>query len=163
MTTLIRPRLAVDVHQATLDNGLRVVVSPDPRLGFAVVRADDYGVDPVSSIVDRMRRRLEDAPVYVSVDIDVLDPAHAPGTGTPEAGGLSSRELLTTLRGLVGTRVVGADLVEVAPAYDHAEITGLAAAQLGYELLSLWAADAGGHSEPSGPAATGLGFGKEDA
>ena len=64
----------------------------------------------------------------MSVDIDVLDPAHAPGTGTPEAGGLTSRELLATLRGLRGLNVVGADIVEVAPAYDHAEITGIAAA-----------------------------------
>ena len=64
-------------------------------------------------------------------------PAHAPGTGTPEAGGLTSRELLNTLRGLLGQQVVGADIVEVAPAYDHAEITGIAAAHVGYELLSL--------------------------
>src|SRR5919107_3003527 len=78
-------------------------------------------------------------PVYVSVDIDVLDPAHAPGTGTPEAGGLTSRELLNTLRGLVGLDVVGADIVEVSPPYDHAELTGIAAAHVGYELLSVLA------------------------
>ena len=83
-----------------------------------------------------MRERLGDAPVYVSVDIDVLDPAHAPGTGTPEAGGMSSRELLATLRVLAGVNVVSADIVEVAPAYDHAEITGIAAAHVAYELLS---------------------------
>src|SRR3712207_7253550 len=69
---------------------------------------------------------LAGGPVYVSVDIDVLDPAHAPGTGTPEAGGLTSRELLNTLRGLVGLDVVGADIVEVSPPYDHAELTGIA-------------------------------------
>ena len=74
----------------------------DGVLGFQVIRSDDYEVDGVASIVERMRRRLGDAPVYVSIDIDVLDPAHAPGTGTPEAGGLTSRELLNTLRGLVG-------------------------------------------------------------
>ena len=91
--------------------------------------------------VDRMRRRLGDGPVYVSIDIDVLDPAHAPGTGTPEAGGLTSRELLNTLRGLAGLNVVGADIVEVAPAYDHAEITGIAAAHVAYELLSVLAKD----------------------
>ena len=82
---------------------------------------------------------LGDGPVYVSVDIDVLDPAHAPGTGTPEAGGLTSRELLHTLRSLAGLNVVGADIVEVAPAYDHAEITGIAAAHVAYELLSVLA------------------------
>ena len=100
----------------------------DARLGFQIVRADDYETDGVPGAVERMRRRLGDGPVYVSIDIDVLDPAHAPGTGTPEAGGLTSRELLNTLRGLVGLNIVGADIVEVAPAYDHAEITGIAAA-----------------------------------
>jgi agmatinase len=77
--------------------------------------------------------------VLVSIDIDVLDPAHAPGTGTPEAGGLTSRELLATLRGLAGLELVGADVVEVSPAYDHAEITGIAAAHVIYDLLALMA------------------------
>jgi agmatinase len=77
----------------------------------------------------------------VSLDIDVLDPAFAPGTGTPEAGGLSSRELLAMLRSLSegDLDLVSADIVEVAPAYDHAEITGIAAAHVGYELLSVMA------------------------
>jgi agmatinase len=75
----------------------------------------------------------------VSVDIDVLDPAFAPGTGTPESGGLLSRELLAILRGLAELNIVGADIVEVAPAYDHAEITGIAAAHVGYELVSAMA------------------------
>jgi agmatinase len=116
----------------------------DAALGFQIVRADDYETDGVKGAVDRMRRRLGDGPVYVSIDIDVLDPAHAPGTGTPEAGGLTSRELLNTLRGLVGLNVVGADIVEVAPAYDHAEITGIAAAHVAYELLSVLARNRGG-------------------
>ncbi|SEL37167.1 agmatinase [Streptacidiphilus jiangxiensis] len=111
----------------------------DGVLGFQVVHADDYQDATVASVVERMRRRLGDGPVYVSIDIDVLDPAHAPGTGTPEAGGLTSRELLHTLRGLVGLNIVGADIVEVAPAYDHAELTGIAAAHVGYELLSVLA------------------------
>lgn len=111
----------------------------DAALGFQIVRADDYETDGVRGAVDRMRRRLGDGPVYVSIDIDVLDPAHAPGTGTPEAGGLTSRELLHTLRGLTGLNVVGADIVEVAPAYDHAEITGIAAAHVAYELLAVLA------------------------
>ena len=75
----------------------------------------------------------------MSVDIDVLDPAHAPGTGTPEPGGLTTRELQELLRGLDGLTIVGADVVEVSPAYDHAELTALAAAQLAYELLALLA------------------------
>ena len=91
-----------------------------------------------------MRERLGDGPVYVSVDIDVIDPGMAPGTGTPEAGGLTSRELLATLRGLAGLDVVSADIVEVAPAYDHAEVTGIAAAHVGYELLAVIASDSRG-------------------
>ena len=81
--------------------------------------------------------------MYVSVDIDVLDPAHAPGTGTPEAGGLTSRELLALLRGLDGASVVGSDVVEVAPAYDHAEITAIAAAHVLYDLVTLMARQLG--------------------
>ncbi len=118
-------------------------LADDRVLGFQVVRADDYETDTVAGIVERMRSRLGGAPVYVSVDIDVLDPAHAPGTGTPEAGGLTSRELLNTLRGLVGLDVVGADVVEVSPPYDHAEMTGIAAAHVAYELLSVLAVNRG--------------------
>ena len=67
----------------------------------------------------------------------VLDPAHAPGTGTPEAGGMTSRELLEIVRGLRGLDLVGADVVEVSPAYDHAELTGVAAAHVAYDLIGL--------------------------
>jgi len=106
------------------------------RLGFATLTCVDVE-QGLSAAVDRMRDRLGAAPVYVSVDIDVLDPAHAPGTGTPEAGGLTSRELLVMLRALAGHEVVSADIVEVAPAYDHAELTGIAASHVAYELLSV--------------------------
>ena len=82
---------------------------------------------------------MGDAPVYVSVDIDVLDPAHAPGTGTPEAGGLTSRELLSLVRGLEPASIVGADVVEVSPAYDQSEITAVAAAHVLYDLVTLMA------------------------
>jgi agmatinase len=75
--------------------------------------------------------------VYVSIDIDVLDPSQAPGTGTPEVAGITTRELFAVLRGLRGLRIVGGDVVEVAPAYDHAGITGLAAAHTAWELLTL--------------------------
>jgi len=111
----------------------------DERFGFRIVRAldlEDTGIAEISSMI---RDRLASAPVYISIDIDVLDPSHAPGTGTPEAGGLTSRELLGILRGLAGCRLVGADVVEVAPAYDHAEITGMAASHTAYELLALFA------------------------
>jgi len=111
----------------------------DAQLGFLPIPVTEYERGSVEGVVARVRERLGDAPVYVSVDIDVLDPAHAPGTGTPEAGGLTSRELLATLRGLDGLDIVGADIVEVSPAHDHAEITGIAAAHVGYELLALLA------------------------
>jgi agmatinase len=101
-----------------------VDLTEDSELGFQVISA----------------ARVGDRPVYVSVDIDVLDPAHAPGTGTPEAGGLTSRELLATLRSFARLNLVGADIVEVAPAYDHAQITGIAAAHVAYEILSALAA-----------------------
>lgn len=84
-----------------------------------------------------MRERVGDRPLYISIDIDVLDPAHAPGTGTPEAGGLTSRELLEILRGLADCELVSADIVEVAPAYDHADITSVAASHAAYELITI--------------------------
>ena len=96
----------------------------------------DHGT---AAITATLRERIGSRPLYVSVDIDVLDPAHAPGTGTPEAGGLTSRELLQILRGLSGLHLVGADVVEVAPAYDHAEITSVAASHVAYEMISLMA------------------------
>jgi agmatinase len=107
------------------------------RLGFATVDCVEVEARGLVAAVERVRERLGDAPVYVSVDIDVLDPAHAPGTGTPEAGGLTSRELLAILRALADLHVVGADIVEVAPAYDHAELTGIAASHVAFELLSV--------------------------
>ncbi len=109
----------------------------DAELGFRIVPAMDLERDGVDGVVARIRERTGDVPLYISIDIDVLDPAHAPGTGTPEAGGLTSRELLGILRGLAGQRLVGADVVEVAPAYDHAEMTTVAAAHVGFELLAL--------------------------
>jgi agmatinase len=115
-------------------------LTQDTELGFQVIAAPDVEHLGVTGMVESIRQRVGDRPVYVSVDIDVLDPAHAPGTGTPEAGGLSSRELLATLRSFARLNLVGADIVEVAPAYDHAQITGIAAAHVGYELLSALAA-----------------------
>lgn len=109
----------------------------DARFGFEIVSSADVARRGVDDVVARLRERVGDRPLYVSVDIDVLDPAHAPGTGTPEAGGLTSRELLEILRGLHGLDLVGADVVEVAPAYDHAEITAVAAAHVAYDLVTL--------------------------
>ena len=111
----------------------------DAELGFRTVSAMDIERLGIDGVVTAIRERVQDRPLYVSVDIDVLDPAHAPGTGTPEAGGFTSREVLGILRGLAGMRLVGADVVEVAPAYDHAEMTAVAAAHICYELLALMA------------------------
>jgi agmatinase len=109
----------------------------DAELGFRTVSAMDVGRLGIDGVAAAIRERVGDQPMYASIDIDVLDPAHAPGTGTPEAGGLTSREVLGILRGLAGTRLVGADLVEVSPAYDHAELTTMAADHICYELLAL--------------------------
>lgn len=109
----------------------------DAELGFKVVHCDDLEEGGVERVVQRIRERVGDEPLYLSIDIDVLDPAHAPGTGTPEIAGLSSRELVNIVRGLQGLNLVGADIVEVAPAYDHAEITSLAAATIAYEMINL--------------------------
>ena len=115
----------------------------DRELGFATVTTMDVARSGVDAALDRVLDRVGDRPLYVSVDIDVLDPAHAPGTGTPEPGGLTTRELQMMLRGLRSANLVGGDVVEVAPAYDHAELTTIAAANVAYELLSLFAARAG--------------------
>lgn len=117
-------------------------LADDAVLGFQVVPSTVFDEIGAAGVIERMHRRLGTGPVYVSVDIDVLDPAHAPGTGTPEAGGVTSRELLAILRALAEHRLVGADIVEVAPAYDHAEITGIAAAHVAYELLTAMAVNA---------------------
>ena len=129
-------------------------LSEDSGLGFQVVSAPEVDHLGVTGIVQRISERVGDRPVYVSVDIDVLDPAHAPGTGTPEAGGLSSRELLAVLRSFGTLNLIGADIVEVAPSYDHAQITGIAAAHVGYELVSALAAGRTG-SGGAGTAGTG--------
>ena len=111
----------------------------DAALGFRLIdgRAiDDRGT---GAIAKEIREVVGDAHVYLSLDIDVLDPAFAPGTGTPEAGGWSSREAIAIIRGLGGIRLAAADVVEVAPAYDHAEVTAIAAANIVFELLCLFA------------------------
>ncbi len=109
----------------------------DAELGFKVVHCDELQSHGVDHVVARIRERVGEQPLYLSIDIDVLDPAHAPGTGTPEIAGLTSRELVNIIRGLKGLNLVGADIVEVAPAYDHAEITALAAATIAFEMINL--------------------------
>ncbi|MBW4032386.1 MAG: agmatinase [Acidobacteria bacterium] len=108
----------------------------DARLGFAIISSPEIEAEGLPRAIERMLTRLGDRPVYISVDVDVLDPAHAPGTGTPEAGGMTSRELLAMIRALRTVNLVGADVVEVAPAYDHAQLTAIAASHITYEIIS---------------------------
>lgn len=119
----------------------RADLDEDKRLGFGIVTSGDVLRRGVQETIDSLRDRIGDRPLYVSVDVDVLDPAHAPGTGTPEAGGMTSRELLEILRGLRGCNLVGGDVVELAPAYDHAEITAIAASHVAYDLVTLLSAE----------------------
>jgi agmatinase len=107
------------------------------ELGFHVMLARDFDAVGVEGAVEMAREHLT-APVYVTVDVDVLDPAFAPGTGTPESGGLTPREALGILRALAGgPRIVSADVVEVSPPYDSAGATALAAANIAYDLTCL--------------------------
>ena len=115
-------------------------LSDDERLGFQVVSCREVELNGLDYALQAIKKRVGDRPTYVSVDIDVLDPGHAPGTGTPEAGGLTSRELLEMMRVFGSMNLISADVVEVAPAYDHAQITGIAAAHVTYELISAMAA-----------------------
>lgn len=110
----------------------------DYECGFHKIVARDFDILGFREIVQQIKERVGDLPVYVTVDIDVLDIAVAPGTGTPEPGGLTSRELLTVLDGLEGLNVIGADVVEVSPAFDsNGEITSIVAAQVIDSILGL--------------------------
>ena len=102
---------------------------------FSTDDIDDLGFASMArQIVDHVGT---ETPVYLSIDIDVIDPGMAPGTGTPEPGGWTTRELIRVLRGIENLNIVGADIVEVAPSYDGTgEVTALAAAQIGFEVLS---------------------------
>ena len=117
----------------------RADLDDDRRFGFRTIRASDIDDLGVPGTIEAITSRVTDLPVYLSIDIDVLDPSFAPGTGTPEAGGLTSRELLRVLRGLTSLNLVSADVVEVAPAYDHAEITAIAAATVIFDIIALLA------------------------
>jgi agmatinase len=112
----------------------------DEKLGFTIVHCREFDRIGIDGILERVLKRVGDSPLYISIDVDVMDPAFTPGTGTPEAGGMTSRELLEVLRGLRGQKIAAADIVEVAPAYDHAAITAVAAANIAYELITIMSA-----------------------
>lgn len=112
----------------------------DDFMGVNVLGADWVHENGVQATIARILEIVGAHASYLTFDIDCLDPAFAPGTGTPVAGGLSSAQALAILRGLVPVRIVGMDVVEVAPSYDHAEITALAAAHVAAEMLCVLAA-----------------------
>ncbi|KAI0285483.1 Arginase/deacetylase [Russula aff. rugulosa BPL654] len=116
----------------------------DDEVGFSIISTDDIDDIGIKEVIRRIRARIADSPLLTtlfriaSLDIDVIDPGLAPATGTPEAGGWTTREVKRIIRGLAGLNFVGADVVEVAPAYDHADITSIAAADIVHDFLSLF-------------------------
>ncbi|MFO7545190.1 MAG: agmatinase [Trueperaceae bacterium] len=112
-------------------------VTMTESLGMAMIRATDMHHMGVPAVIDRIRDCVGSGPLYLSFDIDFLDPVYAPGTGTPEVGGATGLQALELLRGLTGLGFVGFDLVEVMPPYDTGSVTSLLAANLAYEMISL--------------------------
>ncbi len=108
-----------------------------PKHEFAVIDAHSANEQSVAETVAAIRSRVGSGPAYLTFDIDCLDPAFAPGTGTPVVGGLSTSKILRILQGIADLDIVGFDLVEVAPAYDHAEVTALAGATLALQFLHM--------------------------
>lgn len=114
------------------------IIEETRAAGFRLITTDEFAGQGVSATVEAMQR-IATLPTYVSLDIDCVDPAFAPGTGTPEVAGLTSREIVEMVRGLRGLSLVAFDVVEVSPPYDSSEITALLAANLVYELLMVLA------------------------
>lgn len=107
------------------------------ELGFEVIPMSEVREIGYREVLRRIHRRVDGRPTFVSFDIDFIDPAYAPGTGTPEVGGPTSAEALDLVRGLDGLDLLGFDLVEVLPAYDHGEITAAVASAVAYEMITL--------------------------
>jgi agmatinase len=124
------PLYAADDYDAARRLGLKLMPNTEMR---------EHSMAEVAAIV---RERIGDGPTFLTFDIDFIDPAYAPGTGTPEVGGVTSWEALQLLRGLRGANFVAFDIVEVLPAYDHGQITALLAANIAFEMLTLVAARA---------------------
>ena len=135
-------------------------VSRSCQVGLRTYNDSDHGFDilttpwihrhGIDATIAAIKARVGTGKVYLTFDIDCLDPAFAPGTGTPVAGGLSSAEALDIVRGLGGLKLVGADVVEVAPAYDISEITAIAAATIAHDILCLLALNKGAVERPVG-------------
>jgi agmatinase len=113
--------------------------NPD-TLDFNILDAPWVHKNGIEQVIQKTLEVVGDRPVYMTFDIDCLDPSYAPGTGTPVCGGLTSHQAMSIIRGLSGINLIGMDVVEVAPAYDVGEITALAAAQIAMEMVSIYAA-----------------------
>ncbi|MGK0500543.1 MAG: agmatinase [Oceanicoccus sp.] len=132
------PREGLIDSSKTIQVGIRTEYNYQQH-PFSVINGSEANNLSIGEIVSRIKNTVGDGPVYLSFDIDCLDPAYAPGTGTPVAGGISSDRALQILRGIKDLNIVGMDVVEVAPAYDHAEITALAGATIALEMLYMLA------------------------
>ena len=132
------PKEGIIDAEHSIQIGIRTEYNRDTH-AFKVIDAATANDLSADEIVAQIIERIGDLPLYITFDIDCLDPAFAPGTGTPVCGGLTSDKAMKIIRGLAGVNVVGMDVVEVAPAYDSAEITALAGATLGLEMLHIWA------------------------
>lgn len=137
----------VDVSKST-QVGLRTYNDSDH--GFEILTSPWIHRNGIDAAIDVARKRAGDAPVYLSFDVDGMDPAYAPGTGTPVPGGLASWQALEFVRSLTGLNLIGMDVVEVSPAYDSAEITALAAAHVAHDWLCVLAEAAGANPAPIG-------------
>jgi agmatinase len=126
----------VDVSKST-QVGLRTYNDDD--FGFEILTSPWIHRNGITAAIEVARTRAGNAPVYISFDVDGMDPAFAPGTGTPVAGGLASWQALEFIRGLAGLNLVGMDVVEVSPPYDTSEITAIAAATVAHDWLCLLA------------------------
>ncbi len=125
-------------RQHSIQVGIRTDYTRENH-GYRVLDAMQANDMTADDIVAAIRTTVGDKPVYLTFDIDCLDPAYAPGTGTPVCGGLTSDKVLKIIRKLAGLNIVGMDVVEVSPAYDHSDITALAGATIALELMYVWA------------------------
>lgn len=128
--------------------GLRTTNDSDH--GFEILTSPWVHRNGVDAVLEAIHDRVGDTPCYITFDIDCLDPAFAPGTGTPVPGGLATWQALELIRGLEPLNMVGFDLVEVSPAYDHADVTAMAAASIAHDWLAVMAKKAGAKPHPVG-------------
>lgn len=133
------PKEGLITAEHSIQIGIRTEYSKEGH-GFQVINAMQANDMSADDIVAQIKQTVAGKPVYLTFDIDCLDPAFAPGTGTPVCGGINTDKALKILRGLTGINVVGMDVVEVAPAYDQSDITALAGATIALEMLYLWTA-----------------------